>query len=70
MDTQLKSLKILIEGIKLAQKRGAYTLEESSHLWEAIKSFIDNDSTLNDSNSTLNDSNSTLNDSNDSYLNN
>jgi hypothetical protein len=50
MDTQLESLKILIEGIKLAQKRGAFTLEESSDLWKAIKTFIENDSTLNESN--------------------
>lgn len=43
-NSQLTSLKILIEGIKIAQKRGAYTLEESSNLWKAIKIFIDNDS--------------------------
>jgi|SaaInlStandDraft_5_1057022.scaffolds.fasta_scaffold409042_1 hypothetical protein len=38
---QLNSLKILVDGIKLAQKRGAFTLEESANLWEAIKHFID-----------------------------
>lgn len=43
-NSQLTSLKILIEGIKIAQKRGVYTLEESSNLWNAIKIFIDNDS--------------------------
>jgi hypothetical protein len=38
---QLISLKILINGIKIAQKRGAYTLEESADLWDAIKHFVD-----------------------------
>jgi hypothetical protein len=38
---QLDSLKILIEGVKMAQKRGAFTLEESAKLWTAIKKFID-----------------------------
>lgn len=50
MDSQLESLKVLIEGIKLAQKRGAFTLEESADLWQAIKSFIDNDTNLNENN--------------------
>lgn len=38
---QLNSLKILIDGIKLAQKRGAFTLEESAKIWNAVKTFID-----------------------------
>jgi len=38
---QLNGLQELIDGIKLAQKRGAYTLEESAKLWEAIKIFIE-----------------------------
>ena len=37
---QLDSLKVLIEGVKMAQKRGAFTLKESAELWEAIKNFI------------------------------
>jgi hypothetical protein len=37
---QLDNLKILIEGVTMAQKRGAFTLEESAKLWEAIKKFM------------------------------
>lgn len=39
-DAQLKSLNMLINGIKLAQGRGAFTLSESSALYEAMKSFM------------------------------
>jgi len=38
---QLDNLKILIEGVTMAQKRGAFTLEESAKLWAAIKKFIE-----------------------------
>jgi hypothetical protein len=34
-------LKELIEGIRLAHKRGAYSMEESAKLWETIKYFIE-----------------------------
>ena len=39
-DAQLKSLNMLINGVKLAQSRGAYSLSESSALYEAMKSFM------------------------------
>jgi len=45
---QLNSLKILIDGIKLAQKRGAFTLEESAKIWDAVKTFIDNTNNINE----------------------
>ena len=38
--TQLKNLNILVNGIKLAQKRGAFEVHESAILWEAISSFL------------------------------
>ena len=37
---QLKNLNILVNGIKLAQKRGAFEVHESAILWEAISSFL------------------------------
>lgn len=36
-----EKLKELIEGIRLAHKRGAYSMEESAKLWETIKYFIE-----------------------------
>ena len=39
-DPQLKALNILINGIKVAQKRGAYELQEAELLWNAIKTFL------------------------------
>ena len=39
-DPQLKALNILINGIKVAQKRGAYELQEAEVLWNAIKVFM------------------------------
>lgn len=40
-ETQLEALKKIIEGIKLAHKRGAYTMEESAELWKYIRQFIE-----------------------------
>jgi hypothetical protein len=40
-EEQLQALKKIIEGIKIAHKRGAYTMEESSELWKYIKHFIE-----------------------------
>ena len=37
---QLKNLNILVNGIKLAQKRGAFEVHESAILWEAISGFL------------------------------
>jgi len=39
-DPQIKALNILINGIKVAQKRGAYELQEAELLWNAIKTFL------------------------------
>ena len=39
-DPQLKALNILINGIKVAQKRGAYELQEAEVLWNAVKVFM------------------------------
>jgi hypothetical protein len=37
---QLEALNVLINGIKMAQKRGAYELPEAEVLWKAIKVFL------------------------------
>jgi hypothetical protein len=37
---QLKNLNILVNGIKLAQKRGAFEVHESAILWDAISGFL------------------------------
>lgn len=42
-DIQLEALKVLINGIKTAQKRGAYELPEAEILWNAIKVFMVNE---------------------------
>jgi hypothetical protein len=39
-EIQLEALKVLINGIKTAQKRGAYELPEAEILWNAIKVFM------------------------------
>ena len=39
-DNQVKSLNVLISGIRLAQSRGAFTLSESALLFENMKTFI------------------------------
>jgi hypothetical protein len=36
-----EKLKELIEGVRLAHKRGAYSMEESAMLWGTIKYFIE-----------------------------
>ena len=36
---QNKALNLLVSFINLAQKRGAYNVEESSKIWECIKKF-------------------------------
>ena len=36
---QNKALNLLVSFINLAQKRGAYNVEESSKIWECIKQF-------------------------------
>lgn len=39
-DNQVKSLNVIISGIRLAQSRGAFTLSESALLFEHMKTFI------------------------------
>ena len=39
LNTQQDALQLLVTFLNLAQKRGAYTLEESAKLWECIKMF-------------------------------
>ena len=38
-DTKIEALQTVVNGILLAQEKGAYTLEESAKLYEAIKQF-------------------------------
>ena len=37
--THQEALKILIDGVLAAQRRGAFNLEEASNIWEACKIF-------------------------------
>jgi hypothetical protein len=39
VNTQNDALQLLVTFINLAQKRGAFTLDESAKLWECIKIF-------------------------------
>lgn len=39
-ENQVKSLNVLISGIRLAQSRGSFTLAESSMLFEHMKTFV------------------------------
>jgi hypothetical protein len=39
LNTQNDALQLLVTFIHLAQKRGAFTLDESAKLWECIKMF-------------------------------
>jgi len=36
---QQEALQVLINGVESAQSRGAYSLEEASKLWEAVRMF-------------------------------
>jgi hypothetical protein len=38
--TQNKALEVLVQAVKLAQKRGAYELEETEIILKAIKAFV------------------------------
>jgi hypothetical protein len=40
-----KKLKQIIDGVMLAHKRGAFSMEESSELWKTIKFFIEEKNT-------------------------
>ena len=39
VNTAQDALQLLVTFINLAQKRGAFTLDESAKLWECIKMF-------------------------------
>ena len=56
-EIQLHALQVLINGIKMAQKRGAYELPEAEILWNAIKVFMvkeSNGSEANNKNNSIN----------------
>lgn len=40
IDLQKKAIATMIEGINIAQQKGAFSLEESSKLFEAISLFL------------------------------
>ena len=39
INNQQEALQLIVTFLNLAQKRGAFTLDESAKLWECIKSF-------------------------------
>lgn len=39
LETQQDALQLIVTFLHLAQKRGAFTLDESAKLWECIKMF-------------------------------
>lgn len=39
VNTQQEALQLIVTFLNLAQKRGAFTLDESAKLWECIKMF-------------------------------
>lgn len=39
LNTQQDALQLIVTFLNLAQKRGAFTLDESAKLWECIKMF-------------------------------
>jgi hypothetical protein len=39
VNTQQDALQLIVTFLNLAQKRGAFTLDESAKLWECIKMF-------------------------------
>jgi hypothetical protein len=39
LTTQQEALQLIVTFVHLAQKRGAFTLDESAKLWECIKMF-------------------------------
>lgn len=39
LNTQQEALQLIVTFLNLAQKRGAFTLDESAKLWECIKMF-------------------------------
>ena len=43
IELQKKAIATMIEGINIAQQKGAFSLEESSKLFEAISLFLKKD---------------------------
>ena len=39
VNSQQDALQLIVTFLNLAQKRGAFTLDESAKLWECIKTF-------------------------------
>jgi hypothetical protein len=39
LTTQQEALQLIVTFVHLAQKRGAFTLDESAKIWECIKMF-------------------------------
>jgi hypothetical protein len=39
VNTQQDALQLIVTFLNLAQKRGAFTLDESAKLWDCIKMF-------------------------------
>ena len=39
LTTQQEALQLIVTFLNLAQKRGAFTLDESAKLWDCIKMF-------------------------------
>ena len=39
INTQQDALQLIVTFLHLAQKRGAFTLDESAKLWDCIKTF-------------------------------
>ena len=39
INSQQDALQLIVTFLNLAQKRGAFTLDESAKLWECIKAF-------------------------------
>jgi hypothetical protein len=39
VNSQQDALQLIVTFLNLAQKRGAFTLDESAKLWECIKAF-------------------------------
>ena len=36
---QVGAVNVILSGVQLAQKRGAFTLDESAKLWDCVKHF-------------------------------
>jgi len=40
------SLNLMVAFLNMAQRRGAYSMDESAKIWECVKRFIKNDETV------------------------